>query len=141
MDDLLKKKEEILNQLKKTFESGSVRQSDIVELNQDLQRANHNIKHIIRGNLNPAGLYLSAGVGGLLAYFFVSSKFPRNSGRILPLVVGFVPILFGAYVFYRLGAYRFSSQGDASKNIAMYEKSLIIDQEFKDIIKTYKRGV
>jgi len=140
MDDFLKKKEEILNQLKKTFEIGSVKQSDIVELHQDLQRANHNIKHIIRGNVNPAGLYSSAAVGGLLAYFFVTNKFPRKSGRILPLVVGFVPILFGSYVFYRLGAYRFSSQGDAAKNIAMYEKSLIIDQEFKDIIKTYKRG-
>jgi hypothetical protein len=141
MDDLLKTKEEIFNHLKKRFESGSVKQTEIVELHQDLQRANHNIKHIIRGNVNPVGRYLSAAVGGLLAYFFVSTKFPRNSGRLLPAVVGIAPIVIGSYLFYRLGVYRFSSQGDAGKNIAMYEKSLIIDQEFKDLIKTYKKRV
>ena len=141
MDDLLKKKEEILNHLKKTFASGPVKQSDIVELHQDLQRANHNIKHIIRGNVNPAGRYLTTAIGGLLAYFLVTNKFPRNSGRILPLVVGFVPIAIGSYVFYRIGVYRFSGKEDAVKNLAMYEKSLIIDQEFKDIVKTYKSRV
>jgi hypothetical protein len=140
MDELLKKKEEILNFAQKKFSEGSINQKEIVELSQDLQRANHNIKHIIRGNTNPAGRFSTAAFGGFLGLCWVLTKFPRNSGILLPCVIGILPITVGSYVFYKIGVNRFSSEGDAKKNKAALENSMVIDEQFRELVKSYKKA-
>ena len=140
MEEQLKKKEEIVKFVRSKLAERSLTQTDLMELSQDLNRANHNIRHMIRGNTNPAGRYSSLGLGALIAYFWMCSKFPRNSGSLLPAIVGIVPIALSSFAFWKFGVWRFSSEGDAMKNRSALESSMILDNEFKDIVKSYKKA-
>jgi hypothetical protein len=140
MEEQLKKKEAILKFVKSKLAEKSLGQVELMELSQDLNRANHNIKHMIRGNTNPAGRYSCLGLGAIVAYFWVCTKLPKKTGYILPAVVGIVPIAISSYAFWRIGVWKFSSEGDAEKNKSALESSMIIDNEFRDIVKSYKKA-
>ena len=140
MEEQLKKKEAILKYVKSKLAEKALSQNDLMELNQDLNRSNNKIKHMIRGNTNPAGRYSTLGLGAILAYFWVSSKFPRNAGYLLPGILGIIPIALSSYAFWKFGVWRFSSEGDAMKNRSALESSMILDNEFKDIVKSYKKA-
>lgn len=140
MDEQLKKKEEILNYTKKKFSEDSINQQEIVELSQDFQRANHNIRHIIRGNINSAGRHATAFFGGFLALCWVLTKFPRKSGVVIPGIIGIVPIALGYFLFFRIGVNRFSSEADAKKNTAALENSFILDQQFYELVNNFKKA-
>ena len=140
MEEQLKKKEEILKFVKSKLAEKSLGQLELLELGQDLNRANHNIKHMIRGNVNPAGRYSCLGLGAIMAYLWVCTKLPRTSGKLLPAIIGIVPIALFSYACWRVGVWRFSSNGDAMKNKSALESSMIIDNEFRDIVRSYKKA-
>jgi hypothetical protein len=138
MEEQLNRKKEILKYTKELFESGKIKQSDIVELNQDMNRVNHNIKHIIRGNTNPAGRYSSLILGGFLGLCWVSSKYPRNTPLRYALIFSALPIAFSSYALWKFGVWKFSSEDDAKKNLDMYRESLSADYEFKKVVLSYE---
>jgi len=140
MEDQLKKKEAILKYVKSKLDEKSLGQYELMEFSQDLNVANHNIKHMIRGNTNPAGRYSCLLLGAFGAYFWVCTKLPKKTGYILPAIVGVVPIALSSYALWRIGVWRFSSEGDARKNKLALEKSMIIDNEFKEIVQSYKKA-
>ncbi len=138
MEEQLNKKNDLLKHTKNLFESGKITQQDIVDLNQELQRANHNIRHIIRGNMNPAGRYSATAVGMLLGFIWVCTRFPRKSPLSIRLLVGSVPIAIYGYVFFKFGKWRFSNDDDAKKNLAFLEQSFSVDDEFNKLVKSFK---
>jgi hypothetical protein len=137
MDEQLTKKESILYEFKRRMGEGSMTQHDVLDLRQELERCNHIIKHMIRGQENPAGRWATSAFFGIASYltwksFFVPKR--RDKKYLLIQVVTFLPsVLIASMIGYGLGAWRFGNTKDARRFNQMFNNSLATDNEFYSI--------
>jgi hypothetical protein len=140
MEFQVDRKQEILNALNKRHSENRITQSYLLDMNQELNRCNHIMKHILRSQYNYEGRLVGSAMFGTVALLFCldkQSSLKKFSSRNLALTLTST-IAFSLFGFYYFGARRFGDIGDYRKNQKIYDESLKIDKDFRDIMKNFK---
>ena len=139
MDFQVDRKKEISQEISMKVKDNTLNQDYFLDMNQEVNRCNHIMKHILRSQYNYEGRLCSGVFLGTVALLFnldrKSSlrKFSfKNATIIFAQVLGFS--LFG---FYYFGARRFGNIDDYRKNKDIYDESLKYDNEIKAVMKDY----
>ena len=136
MDLQILRKQSILNHLKRLKKEGSLTQDGAMDLRQEFERSNHIMNHMIRGFINPAGIWITMFVFGSTGLALWFNSFSLKT-RILTFknICNLVPYVFLPLVFSNMFAKRrFGDIAEAKKFISMRNESYLIDEEFYDIL-------
>lgn len=139
MESEIEKKQQIVNVIKQKSEAKELSQEFLLDMQQEINRCNHIMNHMLRSQYNYTGRLAWAGIFSLLGYLISGDRVStgsklsiRNAGFMMGST--FVGGLIG---FYFIGARNFGSLPDYKKNSALYQKSLIFDKEVEPIVRGF----
>ena len=143
MDFEIDKKKTLVKLILSKSESNDLSQEFILDMQQEVNRCNHILKHILRSQYNFEGRLCCGGVFGTLAFLLSNDQIKsgvRYNLKTTGLVLGSTLFggLFGYFVF---GARKFGSDTDYRKNLKMYENSLSLDEEIKPIFNSFNKKI
>jgi len=140
MDFQIERKKEIVSLVKEKSEQKQLSQEFLLDMQQEINRCNHIMNHILRSQYNFTGRLAVASIFSVLGLFWscdrisTKAKFGlKNTGMVLGSA--FIGGLFG---YFFIGARYFGNLPDYKKNLDMYEESLTIDKEVEPIVKGYR---
>ncbi len=140
MDYQVEIKREIVNIIKEKSEKKELSQDFLLDLQQEMNRCNHIMKHILRSQYNFTGRLTCAGVFATLALLWSSDRVSTRSTmgvRNTAFVMG--STLFGGLVgYFIIGGRKFGNLPDYKKNLYVYHESLSLDREVEPIIKGFR---
>lgn len=139
MDFQVDRKKEILESINKRQSENKITQAYLLDMNQEMNRCNHIMNHILRSQYNYEGRLVGAGMFGVATLLFnlnnqssLKKMNMRNLGITLSTTL--FASLFGYYYF---GARRFGNIGDYRKNKEIFDESLKYDKDIMNIMNKY----
>ena len=140
MEFQVDRKRTITELLTKRQSENRITQAYLQDMNQELNRCNHIMKHILRSQYNYEGRLVGSVMFGTVALLFnldrqssLKKYSPKNFGIMLSSTIA--ASLFG---FYYFGARRFGAVKDYRKNKEIYDESLKYDKDVMAIMKNFK---
>ena len=141
MEEAIKKKETIYNQLIRKQAEGTLTQVELVDLKQELERCNHISNHVIRGYTNPAGQYTAMSIFGAAGFCYWLSTRPSKASLItIRSTITFFPyVLFPMVIATAWAKRRFGDRKEAKRFSQMRNDSLDIDDKFYEVLDSLKK--
>lgn len=140
MDFQVERKREIVSCIKEKNEKNELSQKYLLDMQQEINRCNHIMRHTLRSQLNNSGRLACAGVFGTLGIFLSLEKIKTRAKwtlRNTAFVSG--SCLVGAFLgYFIIGAKMFSNTPDYKKNLKVYMESLALDREVEPIIRGFR---
>jgi hypothetical protein len=134
MESYYSKQKDIIKKYQELAESDSPTQEEVLDLKQEINKQYHIMDHILRAQLNMAGKYLCAGIGGtigLLLYLNYSSVYSKVS--FFKQVFKFCTYTFtGATIGYLHARQFLSKKIEGQKN---YDNVKDFHEKYDPIIK------
>jgi hypothetical protein len=140
MEFQVDRKSEIVNVIKEKSEKKELTQEFILDMQQEINRCNHIMKHILRSQYNFPGRLTCGGVFSALAVFWAGDRVSTRT-KISFKNMGFIwgSAIIGALIgYFIIGARRFGALPDYKKNLNVYNDSLRLDREISPITKGFK---
>lgn len=134
MDSYFSKQKDIIKKYEELANSDSPTQEEALDLKQEINKQYHIMNHILRAQLNMAGKFLCAGIGGsigLILYLNYSSAYVKVS--IIKQAIRFCAYtLTGASLGYLHARQFLSRKDEGQKN---YEKVVEFRENYDPVIK------
>jgi len=140
MEFQIERKREIVSVIKEKHDQNQLSQDFLLDMQQEINRCNHIMKHILRSQYNFTGRLYWAGVFSFLAILWSSDRVSNRTRLSLKngaFIMGsaFAGALIGYYYF---GAKFFGNLPDYRKNLDVYFDSLNLDREVEPIVKGFR---
>lgn len=140
MDFQIERKKEIVDVIKEKSEKKELSQEFLLDMQQEINRCNHIMKHTLRSQYNFTGRLACAAVFSTLGVFWsadrVSSRVKLNL-KSVGLIAGSA-FIGGVFGYFIIGGRKFGNLPDYKKNLIVYEESLSLDKEVEPIVKGFR---
>lgn len=140
MDFQIERKKEIIEVIKRKKEANKLSQSFLLDMQQELNRCNHLMNHILRSQYNFEGRLACAAALSTLGFLITCDKINALSRFNIKNVgvIAAVSLVSGVVGYYIIGSRRFGNLPDYRKNLRMYNQSLSLDKEIEPIVKGFR---
>jgi hypothetical protein len=140
MDFQIEKKKEIIKIIQQKANENQLTQEFLLDMQQEINRCNHIMNHILRSQYNKEGRLACGGFLGLVGFLIAAdrtSSLTKTSLRAKGIMFGsaLAGFIIGNYI---IGPRRFGNLPDYRKNFAIYEESLTLDREINPIVRNFR---